>query len=555
MVIPAASDIIIILVAILLTYSIAIALRVGAFSLAPAALCGVAAYLSGVIALELGASVPVAMLAGVVGVTLLAALLAFPLGRSRGIHTALMSVSIVVVATAVETSLDITGGSLGLSVPFADLLLPGVVVVVATVVVFRWLDFSSLGRRMAVVQQDEELATALGIRSSLLRFGAFCASGLLAALAGVLYAHSLFFISPTDFSFAFAVTLAIYVIVSGFEHWLTPLLGAGLLALVSVSTPNLGAWSIVIQGALAAAVAVLYPRGLAGLLRRVRYRARSSMPGTAKDAATAVPDLPSAERGRTGASLDVESVGMQFGGVVALRGVSFSVSGPGCLGIIGPNGSGKSTLMNVISGTLRPTDGSVAMTGRDDPGAGGVTVGRCFQQPRLVTNLRVWENIILNERGGTAALRSRALDLGRQVGLTSRELDAWPADISTGNQRKVELARALVNDPDVLLLDEPAAGLSEDEVRGFVTVVRAAIATHLVLIVEHNLSVIHELADEVLLLVGGEVIERGPVEEMRRSQAVARAYLGSSADGSTITPTTQDRASAMPNSLAVEESS
>lgn len=522
MVTPTSTDVSMILITVLLVYAVAAALRVGAFSLAPAAFAGVGAYTSAVLSAELGMAAPAAMTCAIFGGLLLSLVTAFPLLRSSGVYTALMSVSIVVVVYSAASSLDITGGTLGLAgVPFIETRPLLVVTLCAVVAGFWYLDHSSLGRRIGIIEHDPVLARSLSIPVARLRLLALVASGTIASVAGAAWAHSVYFLTPSSFSFALAISIATLVIVSGSDHWAAPLLAAGVLTTLSKMTPSLGNYSTALEGALAILIVIFFPGGLgAGLRRALRYR-RTVAPGGSAPASPPVPEE---------VNLEVHELAVSYGAVRALHSTSLVVRGPGCVGVIGPNGSGKSTLVGAISSTVPRDSGTVTLTvnGRREP-LSSEHIGRVFQTPRLVPNLRVWENISANSRG-VAAPEHLAWQLGREVGLTDEELRAWPDELSIGTLKKAELARAMLSRPYVLLLDEPAAGLSQAEVRELATIITKVARYTLVILVEHNLNLVYELCDRVVLLLDGVLSADGSPQDLRRSELVAEAYLGTSLD-------------------------
>jgi ABC-type branched-subunit amino acid transport system ATPase component len=198
------------------------------------------------------------------------------------------------------------------------------------------------------------------------------------------------------------------------------------------------------------------------------------------------------------------------------------------VGIIGPNGSGKSTLLATISGLLVPDSGRVVIDGHDLAGKSAVAyaqvgVARTFQQPRLVPALKIWENLVVGEgqRLDAGAVRRAAEAAG-----VGDALDKWPDELPAAVARRAEVARALLRDPKVLLLDEPAAGLTEAESRAFSAMVTELGLSRLVVIVEHNMNVISTVADRVIALVEGQLIAQGSPEEVQSVPQVRSAYFG-----------------------------
>jgi branched-chain amino acid transport system ATP-binding protein len=243
--------------------------------------------------------------------------------------------------------------------------------------------------------------------------------------------------------------------------------------------------------------------------------------------------------------LRVEAVSVQFGPHLALASVDLQVPPAQVTGLIGPNGAGKTTLFNVVCGLLRPSRGRVLLDGTDitrlaTHRRARLGIGRTFQRLELFTDLSVRDNLRVAGEVSRRPLLTRAmrgrpslsehvdevLDL---VGLADVG-DASADELSTGTARLVELGRALMARPRVLLLDEPASGLGDDETAGFGRLLRALAATGLaVLLVEHDMSLVMEVCDQLHVLDFGAIIASGTPVEIRADQRVLDAYLGAPA--------------------------
>ena len=232
--------------------------------------------------------------------------------------------------------------------------------------------------------------------------------------------------------------------------------------------------------------------------------------------------------------LAVEEVVKRFRGLSALGGVTLRVREGEIIGLIGPNGSGKTTLLNVASGVMKPTAGRVVVggveaTGRRPHELARLGVGRTFQQVRLFAEMTVLQNV---EVGAVA--RGQALDgvsvLLARLGLTA-DADRLAVTLPYGQQRRVEIARALAGRPRFVLLDEPAAGMNESESDALLETIRAIRDDEgcAVLIVDHDLRLIMRLCERIHVLAEGRTICEGTAEEVRRDPGVIQAYLGTSA--------------------------
>jgi ABC-type branched-subunit amino acid transport system ATPase component len=229
-------------------------------------------------------------------------------------------------------------------------------------------------------------------------------------------------------------------------------------------------------------------------------------------------------------------VSKRFGGVQALRDVSLSVREREIVGLIGPNGSGKTTLLNCLSGVFPPTSGRVLLDGTPLAPRGGHRVARAgvvrtFQNIRLFGGLTVLQNVEVAALGagriGRGRSRGYALEMLEQLGV-SELADRWAATLSYGDQRRLEVARALAGAPRFLLLDEPAAGMNEsesEELRGSIERIRNERECG-ILVVDHDLRLIMRLCDSIYVLNEGKVISHGTPGEVRSDPAVIAAYIG-----------------------------
>ena len=235
--------------------------------------------------------------------------------------------------------------------------------------------------------------------------------------------------------------------------------------------------------------------------------------------------------------LTVDKISKRFEGLQALSAISLQLTEGHILGLIGPNGSGKSTLINIISGVLKPSAGRVTIdtvdvTGRQPHAIARRGLARTFQTARLFASLSVRENIQLSLMAASEEnIDSKTEELMQRFGL-NRWAAAEASTLAYGIQRRLEIARAVGVKPKFLLLDEPAAGLNEDESELLLqTISQLPAESNLgcgILIVEHNLGMIMRLCDRVHVLNEGQTIAEGPPEEVRKDTAVIEAYLGRS---------------------------
>jgi branched-chain amino acid transport system ATP-binding protein len=246
--------------------------------------------------------------------------------------------------------------------------------------------------------------------------------------------------------------------------------------------------------------------------------------------------------------LELTSISVRFGGLVALDGVSMDVPPGGVVGVIGPNGAGKTTLFNVVCGFVRPHHGSMTWEGAPlRPRPQQLTrlgIGRTLQGIGLFAGLSVVENVMAgatcDAKAGFAAalfglprsdrderrLRAAALEHLDRLGI-AEHANAIPGTLPFAVRKRVALARALASRPRLLLLDEPAGGLSAEEINGLVDLVRGMRGDCSVMLVEHHMDFVMQVCDAIVVLDFGRVVARGTPDEVRGDPAVAEAYLGS----------------------------
>lgn len=242
--------------------------------------------------------------------------------------------------------------------------------------------------------------------------------------------------------------------------------------------------------------------------------------------------------------LQVNRLYKNFGGLAAVSGVSFNIAAGERRAIIGPNGAGKTTLFNLLSGELPPSRGSVTFAGRDITALpphrrAQLGMARTFQRNNLFFGLSVWENVRLAAHGykgvgprafGSALAHTPLVESClERVGLSDRR-DALASDLSYGEQRQLEVAIALATQPKILLLDEPAAGMSPAETTRLMQILQEMPREMTLLIIEHDMDVVFNLAERVTVLHYGQVIAEGKTEQVRTDPRVLEVYLGVTQD-------------------------
>lgn len=412
---------------------------------------------------------------------------------------------------------------------------------------------SRLGRSLIAVREGGTAAVASGISVVRAKLFAFMVSAGLAGLAGALLAAQQTVITPDIFTVDFSVFFLVAVVLGGAGRLWGPVVGCiAFFALPELLTA-LGTWRLAVYGIVLIVLMVFAPSGIAGAVAQLAGRLKSALPTRVAERLSvgAAPSAPNAwvHGGSAGAEMTMENLRMTFGGVVAVDDVSLRVAAGTVQAVVGPNGSGKTTLLNLISGYYRPVSGLVRIgernvVGSSPPAIARMGLGRTFQTPRLLPDLSLLENVLLGayprERstGLEVALRlpraRKEARLIREEALASLDFvgladhAALPAgEVPHGQQRLAEIARSLVGQPQVLLLDEPAAGLSLRELDLLSELIREIRRRDItVILVEHHIDLITEICDRVLVLNRGAVLTEGVPADVFAHPEVIAAYTG-----------------------------
>ncbi|MHA4854990.1 ATP-binding cassette domain-containing protein [Rhodococcus sp. MSC1_016] len=435
------------------------------------------------------------------------------------------------------------------------------------------------GHELRLVRSSEQVASLLGVRIKQAKWTAFVFTGLGAALAGVVIAQALTVITPDSFSAAVSITLVAMVVVGGQGTLLGPLLGALFFAALPSIFQGAPENQALYASITFLVFVVLAPAGILGALSRWGGATTKRLPSRPRtltgtggesgsmEACETSPegDLAELDSGRTfadecdvaatAAAMEIADVSVAFDGVHALSGVDITVTQGQIHALIGPNGAGKTTLINAITGLLRPTSGEIRVNGLattklSPPEIRGVGVGRTFQNPSLVDDLSAVENVALGllsqqrrwllvdllrptlGRKADADTRARCEGALRLVGVAESTWNKRADEISLADRKLVDLARSFVAEPTILLLDEPTAGLGEQEIH----IVEDAIlklranGRVTVLLVAHHVAFVRRVADTVTVLDGGTVLASGQPDQVTSDERVLEAFVGKPAE-------------------------
>ncbi|CAN5343320.1 branched-chain amino acid ABC transporter ATP-binding protein/permease [soil metagenome] len=505
-----------------------------------------------------GHSVWLALLASIAVGGVVGAFLALPTFRTSGLFYAIITLAFgVVVGQLIIVFDDVTKGSNGLAVDRptiagislvedSSLAWFGVTVAAIGIIVVGAFRHSVIGRRIVTVKSSEPAARALGLDPRRYKLIAMVLSAAVAALAGALYGIVVGYLSPGDFGIDLSILLLAMTVVGGTRYLIGPVLGAVLLAGVSQSWATLAEYDALFFGAILTATTVLFGSGgltgaavlVARLLRRTARQAHGEVPNPA-------PSSLESSRNREPRLeewsdivpeethvLAIRDLSVDFGGVKALSHVDLTVHSRDLLGLIGPNGAGKSTLFNCASGFVRPTSGSVELLGVDVTSVpvqrrAARGLGRTFQEMEMINELSVRESLLVSRVSTPDSPSFGDVDeLARLLGLGD-VLEQRPTDLSYGIRKRAALARALAAEPAVLLLDEPAAGLTDREAGAMADLLRQLYdqSQLTLVVVEHNMSFLRRLVDSVALMQQGQLVTRVPVGELDSDATIREAYL------------------------------
>lgn len=538
-------------------------LQAGQVSLGQAAFMGVGGYISALVSRAYGIDSVLSLMLAVAVTALVAAAFGFITLKLRGHYLPLATLAFGIAISGVFTAWhDVTGGASGLDkIPSLGLLghvitddriyaqLIWVIVVLAVTGVNR-LRASRSGRAVATLESHDGMARSFGVDTTVLRVKVFVFSAVIAALAGGLYVHLLRFISPSPFGLLTSFKLLIMSVVGGPISAAGAVLGAIVLESVQWGLQDvLARWGasgnleVIGFGVLLVVMLLKFPQGLWPTVEKwLPARAARSREGAGLP-------MRRLETKPGEVLLELKGIGIRFGGLQALAEVDMVLRRGELVGLIGPNGAGKTTLFSIISGLQRQTAGSVMLFGEPLPKSHLLVrsgMARTFQHVQLVPEMSVLENVALGAHWRTSAGFTRSLlaldDVENQQALATayaalvrvglaEEADLPAGSLPLGKQRIVEIARALVAEPQILLLDEPAAGLRFSEKLMLVKILRQLQADQVtILLVEHDMELVMGCVQRLVVLDRGRIIAEGPPHNVQTNPAVIAAYLGGSRD-------------------------
>jgi branched-chain amino acid transport system permease protein len=518
----------------------------GQVSFGQGAIFGAAAYTTGIVSGLWGYPFAVGFISGLGASIVMGLLFAAPALRVQSFYLGFVTLSAALVFPEMLVAFsDVTNGINGIalripaltSVVFAGLswiAIMSMVLAVISLLFHAWFRTTALGRTMRVAAVSPEAALTLGASPGQLRFIAFTIAAVGTGIAGVLYAVSIAFVSP----YAFRVDLSIFfffsVIVGGSGRLIGPVVGTAILYLVpNALLADLASYRLLAYGAVALIIMLLFPDGVVGTIERAlkRYRGRTRVSGidfkmVLRESA-AVPQDKSSPIG-----ISVRGARKAYGKMVALNNVDATVAPGQIHAIVGPNGSGKTTLLNAISGLARLDQGEIRI-GSVDPAKrpayyrAHLGLGRTFQTPRVFEEMSIWDNLRIG--ADSSANRRRSWLLQSLEGHRAHWAAEMPDTLPHAQRRLLEVLRVLAMDSKILLLDEPAAGLSSEERQDLADLLRMSRDRmgRTIVLIEHDLGLVWRIADQITVLDAGEVIAAGLPNDILSDPRVRNLFAGS----------------------------
>ncbi|WP_458759679.1 branched-chain amino acid ABC transporter ATP-binding protein/permease [Afipia sp. TerB] len=538
----------------------------GLTSFGQAAFCGFGAYTTAVLTTAYGVSpwvtLPLALIVSGAAAVLLGLVTVRLSGHYLPLGTIAWGISLYYLFSKLEFlgRNDGISGIPPLSIGGVTLLDPGRIyyviwafVILAAILTLNLLD-SRTGRAIRALRRGHIAAEAFGVQTAGAKLLVFVYAAVLAGLSGWLYAHFQRAANPTPFGAHAGIEYLFIAVVGGAGYVWGAVLGAGIVVILKEILqgylpyifPGSGQLETIVFGILLVVLLQLAPTGMWPKLMAWLPSAPDRKP---IDPTASLEAHPRPEAGGD-VLLHIDNARKEFGGVVAVNNVSFDVGAKEIVALIGPNGAGKSTTFNLITGVLASTSGRISFLGKpiDNVAPQEVVklrIARTFQHVKLVPDMTVLENVAIGahlrgeagpvasmlrlDRGDEARLLAEAARQIKRVGLDD-QMYQLAGSLSLGQQRIVEIARALCVDPILLLLDEPAAGLRHLEKEKLATLLRQLRAEGMsVLLVEHDMGFVMNLADRVVVLEFGTKIAEGVPDEIKSNPDVIQAYLGDAA--------------------------
>jgi branched-chain amino acid transport system permease protein len=518
----------------------------GQFSLGHAALMAMGAYVSTIVSRALfslpffaasGLHVWIGLIVGTTVGAATGAALAYPALRVRGPYLAMVTVAFGwVVWKILQEWVSVTGGDLGIaSIPkpqigawvldtrhFYYIVL---LLFIVSLGLQHWLMSSPIGLRIRAVKHSEIGLSSVGVDVYRLKVWMFIISAAFAGCAGALFAIQQNYVSPDNFQFFSSVFLLLAILFGGPGTFLGPVVGIAILTLLPEFLHDFDRYRLIVYGGVILVTLYFLPRGVMG---PIESRLR---PGVEPRSGRVVPV--SGGVGVAGVAVKLERISLNFGGLKALSGIDISLASGEVHAVIGPNGAGKTTLVNVLTGFYQPSEGRVLIDGQPRAltslhASARLGLARTFQTIKLFGDMSVLDHVVIGLPAGYENPVDEADALIDFVGLSAFR-DSPASSLAYGHRRLLEIARALATRPRLLVLDEPAAGLVQEEIAKLVDLIHTLRHSGItILLIEHHMDLVMAVSNRITVLNYGNVIARGTPADIQGNAQVVEAYLGPS---------------------------
>ena len=541
----------------------------GQLALGHAGFMAIGAYTAALITksmtVNIALSFPLSLLAGGLMAAVFGIIIGIPALRLKGDYLAIITLGFGEIIRVILNNLPFTGGAMGLIgiKRVTDFSYVYIIMVLVVACLFT-LARSRHGRAILSIRENEVAAESTGIPTTYYKVFAFTLAAFFAGVAGGLYAHKMGSLSPATFDFNKSIDYLVMVVLGGMGSITGSIISATVLTLLPEMLRFLADWRMLIYSLVLILMMLFRPKGLMGtaefslvvvwdkvaaFLKKQWNAYRKRHPRKAKN--IIMPEVPKYEYGNLNLPvLETKNLGIRFGGLHAAENVNIRLMDNEIVGLIGPNGAGKTTVFNMLTGVYLPTDGDIVLLGQSIVGkvthditANGIA--RTFQNIRLFKSMTVLENIKVafqtrmhysvadgvlrtpkyfkEERG----IDLRAMELLSVFGMedvANTRADSLPY----GQQRKLEICRALASNPKVLLLDEPAAGMNPietEELMETIKIIRTRFSVA-VLLIEHDMKLVMGICERIYVLNYGRIIAEGTPAQIAQNPEVIAAYLG-----------------------------
>ena len=552
----------------------------GQLALGHAGFMAIGAYTAALItknltSLDIALSFPLSLIAAGIMAAIFGVIIGIPALRLKGDYLAIITLGFGEIIRVIINNLPFTGGSKCDQLGSQGLLRIArvtnfsyvYIVVVLVVVCLFTLGRSRHGRAILSIRENEVAAESTGIPTTYYKVFAFTLAAFFAGVAGGLYAHKMGSLEPGYFNFNKSIDYLVMVVLGGMGSITGSIIAAVVLTLLPELLRFLADWRMLIYSLLLVLMMLFRPKGLLGTAefslvevwdfcaRYVRMGIawlKQKFPGKKP---VIMPEVPKYDYANFNMPvLETKKLGIRFGGLQAAENVNIHLMDNEIVGLIGPNGAGKTTVFNMLTGVYKPTDGDIVLLGKSIVGKvthdiTGSGIARTFQNIRLFKSMTVLENIKvafqtrMHYSVADGVLRTpKYAREERGIDMRARELlsvfgmenvaDVRADSLPYGQQRKLEICRALASNPKVLLLDEPAAGMNPIETQELmetIKIIRTRFSVA-ILLIEHDMKLVMGICERIYVLNYGRIIAQGTPDEISRNPEVVSAYLGTAVE-------------------------